>query len=529
MSPTSPSVSLPSPKERRRLREALSLSEDQVAEALGVTRATVRAWETGRSSPRGRKREAYARLLGVYEEPTAPRTEKPARPSPAGTRPRPAAKGAARPPKTPTAPSAATAATAARPTQEPVEPHRPWEAAQPPEERLKPDRSRAGSGRHARTPTDGNAGAGTAPTPEATDGPAADAARAGTEGAGAVGADAGVDGAEAVGAGADEAGAGVVGTSTDGAGAGAAGTGTDGTGAGTGAVDADARAGAPGREDGAAAEAAEAAAGGPEFTPEAAFDALYAYAAPSLVHQTYLLTGRRRLSRESVEFAFHHAWQHWPEVAVDRDPVGWVRAAAYEYALSPWHRFRRRHRHPDSAPTEASRRALLGALLELPPPYRRTVLLYDGLGLDLPETAAETEASTPAAGNRLLHARTVIGQRVPELADPEALHRRLAALVAEAPTATLPAARAVRTGSERRSRRLTRTVIGVTAALICVTAVTAATAPTQYIPVIAPGEVVEGVPVRGGPQKLGPEDRKLRDRLRTAPHPGPERLVPAAE
>ncbi|MFJ9578698.1 helix-turn-helix domain-containing protein, partial [Streptomyces sp. NPDC101191] len=34
-------------------REALSLSEDQVAEALGVTRATVRSWETGRSAPRG--------------------------------------------------------------------------------------------------------------------------------------------------------------------------------------------------------------------------------------------------------------------------------------------------------------------------------------------------------------------------------------------------------------------------------------------------------------------------------------------
>ncbi|KKZ69060.1 helix-turn-helix domain-containing protein, partial [Streptomyces showdoensis] len=87
MSPTTPTVPLPSPKERRRLREALSLSEDQVAEAMGVTRATVRSWETGRSAPRGRKREAYAKLLGVYEEPTAPRTEKPARPAPSATRP----------------------------------------------------------------------------------------------------------------------------------------------------------------------------------------------------------------------------------------------------------------------------------------------------------------------------------------------------------------------------------------------------------------------------------------------------------
>ncbi|MFD6371292.1 helix-turn-helix domain-containing protein, partial [Streptomyces roseolus] len=62
--PPSAATALPTPKERRRLREALCLSEEQVAEAMGVTKATVKAWETGRSAPRGRKREAYAKLLG---------------------------------------------------------------------------------------------------------------------------------------------------------------------------------------------------------------------------------------------------------------------------------------------------------------------------------------------------------------------------------------------------------------------------------------------------------------------------------
>ncbi|MGW4030122.1 helix-turn-helix transcriptional regulator, partial [Streptomyces sp. NPDC004838] len=56
---------LPSPKERRRLRRAKSLSEEQVASAIGVTKATVRAWETGRSDPQGRRREAYAKLLAA--------------------------------------------------------------------------------------------------------------------------------------------------------------------------------------------------------------------------------------------------------------------------------------------------------------------------------------------------------------------------------------------------------------------------------------------------------------------------------
>ncbi|MFF1507656.1 sigma factor-like helix-turn-helix DNA-binding protein [Streptomyces sp. NPDC058326] len=426
---SAPSVTLPTPKERRRLREALALSEEQVAEAMGVTKATVKSWETGRSAPRGRKREAYAKLLGSYEpdgaapspeRPTGSAPPEPETPAPprregsasvsANVRPKAAAKRAAKPPRGPS-PSPAVAPGSAR------------KGTPRPQERLKPVVAEA-----------------PAPAPEPAPPPPV-----------------------------------------------------------------------------------------PELTPEEAFDALYAHAAPGLVHQTYLLTGRRRLSREAVEYAFHHAWQHWPEVAVDADPVGWVRATAYEYALSPWHRLRRAHKHPDAPPTEANRRALLTALLELPPPYRRTVLLYEGLGLDLPETAAETEASTPAAANRLLHARTVLGQRIPELAEPEALHRRMAALVTEAPTATLPAARVVRTGSERLARTWTRAVLGVTAVLIGVTGFTAATAPTRYIPVNAPGETVNGVPVRGGPEKLRPEDLELRDQLRSQPNPGPERLIPAAE
>ncbi|MFE5793974.1 helix-turn-helix domain-containing protein [Streptomyces sp. NPDC056503] len=431
IAPPSTATALPTPKERRRLREALSLSEEQLAEAMGVTKATVKAWETGRSSPRGRKREAYTRLLTTVPpaQAEAVDTDTDMRagthagadtgagagavtgagagagvPTPAPTanvRPKAAAKRAAKPPKAP-----------ARP-----------------EQRRKPDPG-------------------------------------------------------------------------------------------------------PGTEPGPAPESPPAPERVPQpsgLTPEEAFDALYGHAATGLVHQAYLLTGRRQLSLEAVEHAFRHAWEHWPEVATDADPVGWVRAAAYEYALSPWHRLRRAHKHPDAPPAEAGRRALLGALLDLPAPYRRTVLLYDGLGLDLPETAAETEASTPAAANRLLYAHEEIGRKVPELAEPEALQRRLATLVEEAPAATLPGARTVRGGSERRARRMTRAVVGVSAVLIVVTALTAATAPTRYIPDIAPGQTVNGVPVRGGPQKLGEEDVKLRDKLRSKPNPGPERLIPRVE
>jgi len=349
----SPATPLPPPKERRRLREAGSLTEAQLAERVGVTRKTVRAWESGRTNPRGRKGEAYAKLLSTLVQEEPPLAE----------------------------------VTAPQFHEEPL----------------------------AESP-------------------------------------------------------------------------------------------AP-------------------LTPAQAFDALYAFCAPALVRQAYLLTGRRELARESVERAFQLAWQRWPEVAVDRDPAGWVRATAYEYALSPWHRFRPRYRTPEAPPADASDRALLAALLRLPPPQRRTLVLYDGVGLDLPETAAETEASTPAAAGRLMSARETIAAHLPDLSDPTRLHRRLAELAA---TERLRAAKppVVRTGSERRARFWTRAAIAFTVALIGTTAMTVRTAPTHYEPPIAPGAEIQGVPERVAQGPLSGAERQLREKLRDEMTSGPVRLAP---
>ncbi|MEU6300075.1 helix-turn-helix domain-containing protein [Streptomyces erythrochromogenes] len=54
---------LPEPGERRRLREQWGLTTRQVAMGFGVTPATVRSWECGRTAPRGSRREAYRRFL----------------------------------------------------------------------------------------------------------------------------------------------------------------------------------------------------------------------------------------------------------------------------------------------------------------------------------------------------------------------------------------------------------------------------------------------------------------------------------
>ncbi|MEU3634543.1 sigma factor-like helix-turn-helix DNA-binding protein [Streptomyces fradiae] len=225
------------------------------------------------------------------------------------------------------------------------------------------------------------------------------------------------------------------------------------------------------------------------------FDALYERAAPALIHQVYLLTGRRGDAFDSVEHAFQRAWEHWPEVFHDPDPVGWVRSRAFEHALAPWRWFRR-PRRPGGPPADPVHRALL----ELPPLYRRTVLLCDGVGLTVDEAAAEAAATVPATTSRLEHARAALLERLPEPVGPEEARERLSALAGAVSTATLPLARSVRTGSERRLRALTGTVFGLTA-LLAGAVVFSAVTPRSPSPEPAPAPYRsvsdDGAPGRG--------------------------------
>ncbi|MFJ3422415.1 helix-turn-helix domain-containing protein [Streptomyces sp. NPDC086082] len=63
---------LPAPEDRARLRRAWQLTDEQVAAAFGVTTATVRSWETGRTAPTGLRRAAYAAFLSGLAQGLAP-------------------------------------------------------------------------------------------------------------------------------------------------------------------------------------------------------------------------------------------------------------------------------------------------------------------------------------------------------------------------------------------------------------------------------------------------------------------------
>ncbi|MGW7231156.1 telomere-associated protein Tap [Streptomyces cyaneofuscatus] len=74
---------LPPPAERKRLRQAHGFTLDEVAATLKVRRATVGAWESGKTEPRPPQREPYAHLLKQLARlyPTSPASAEDATPA----------------------------------------------------------------------------------------------------------------------------------------------------------------------------------------------------------------------------------------------------------------------------------------------------------------------------------------------------------------------------------------------------------------------------------------------------------------
>ncbi|MFF0293560.1 LuxR C-terminal-related transcriptional regulator [Kitasatospora sp. NPDC004614] len=164
-----------------------------------------------------------------------------------------------------------------------------------------------------------------------------------------------------------------------------------------------------------------------------------------LVQQTFLLTGHRHRAVHCVHLALGAAGRRWAEVSSAADPEGWVRSAAFDLALSPWHRggprrarvlrraARRRIKVAEPVvpepPTRLTPRdrALLKALQRLSRPRRRALVLHDTLGLSVEQLSVEAESSTAAAEARVRSARASLARDVPALvgdpADPEFAER----------------------------------------------------------------------------------------------------------
>ncbi|ROR43989.1 LuxR C-terminal-related transcriptional regulator [Kitasatospora cineracea] len=225
----------------------------------------------------------------------------------------------------------------------------------------------------------------------------------------------------------------------------------------------------------------------------ATFDEFAARVHTRLVQQTFLLTGHRHRAVHCVHLALGAAARRWAEVAADPDPEGRVRGAAFDLALSPWHRGGPRRAHllrwprrriavdaagapePPEPPQKLTHRdrALVKALLRLSRPRRRALVLHDTLGLPVEQVAVEVESSTAAAAGRVRAARAALALEVPALvgADPEepGFAERLAELLHRAAVHGCPGPRLPSTARLVADSRLhTGLVTGAAAALTAV-------------------------------------------------------------
>ncbi|MGW8954797.1 telomere-associated protein Tap [Streptomyces sp. NPDC055709] len=136
---------LPEPAERKRLREAAGLSQDQIAKALRARRETVGGWESGKTDPRPPKRAAYARLLEGLAARFPAREAGPAEAAPADAPVPEAATSAGQPTPTPApAPSPRSGEAGETPAQDPARVPVPRETSSPlssPPARSRPARS----------------------------------------------------------------------------------------------------------------------------------------------------------------------------------------------------------------------------------------------------------------------------------------------------------------------------------------------------------------------------------------------------
>ncbi|MFD5914886.1 type II toxin-antitoxin system MqsA family antitoxin [Streptomyces tuirus] len=80
---TRPSL-MPPPEVRARLRKADGLTQAEVAEVFGVTRAAFNRWEVGAAKPRRRHLDAYVRLLNGWAQKHPQATQAPAPSTPVG-------------------------------------------------------------------------------------------------------------------------------------------------------------------------------------------------------------------------------------------------------------------------------------------------------------------------------------------------------------------------------------------------------------------------------------------------------------
>ena len=152
------------------------------------------------------------------------------------------------------------------------------------------------------------------------------------------------------------------------------------------------------------------------------FDTFYRNSSRRLYGQAYVLTGSRELAEDLTHEAFLRAWKHWQRIADYEGPEAWTRRVLHNLCIDSWRKSRPRvHKGPDPVPSSVEipthHLQLAEAMRSLPGEQARALLLHDGLGMTIAETAGDLGVPEGTVTSWLTRSRKIVAAKL-EQPDP---------------------------------------------------------------------------------------------------------------
>jgi RNA polymerase sigma factor (sigma-70 family) len=156
---------------------------------------------------------------------------------------------------------------------------------------------------------------------------------------------------------------------------------------------------------------------------EQGYDAFFRASWGRLQGQAYVLTGSMEQAQDLTQEAMLRSWTHWGRIAGYEDPEGWTRRVLHNLCIQSW-RSSRLRRRPVPEVAQATdvpddHLQLAAALRLLPGDQARALLLHDGLGMTVAETARELDVPEGTVKSWLSRARRKVAASLTPVRDHE--------------------------------------------------------------------------------------------------------------
>lgn len=152
------------------------------------------------------------------------------------------------------------------------------------------------------------------------------------------------------------------------------------------------------------------------------FDAFYRGTATRVIHTVYAATGDLGLAQDCAQEAYARAWQQWPSLSAEGEPLAWVRTVARRIAISAWRKRESERKALTKAKdsgitdsTSASTDAAVtvqAALATVPDDQREVLALFYISDLSIEQISRELDAPVGTIKARLHRGRTALAARL---------------------------------------------------------------------------------------------------------------------